>query len=346
VGGGQDQQLAEIRAKEAQRQDFVGRYSKALTGTPQEQLAEGQAMINAGYHEYGGKLAALGMQSQKDENERKAALEQGKEVTTQVTGAQLNAQIEGANFDPQAVYNRNAKGGYSRVGGSQTDPVDTVTPSITSKEITEAYGVKAGTPEHQELMQTALDIGPKLTVTDVKTIRADWNTTTKEHREAIDTADQVIALTSMAHLSDDPEQISIVADRLVSRMFGGSDAKAQAEMNAFRSSGSFGKRIADAASNFLSGKYTKDTFEGFKKLAAFTKNRNIVAYNKKLKGATDSFALSDNLTQAQANTLLGEPLKKSSISPAVSKGSEMIIDGIEYVFKGGQSNDLSNWVVK
>jgi len=77
VGGGQDQQLAEIRAKEAQRQDFVGRYSKALTGTPQEQLAEGQAMINAGYHEYGGKLVLQGqegIEAQKAEEARKAAL--------------------------------------------------------------------------------------------------------------------------------------------------------------------------------------------------------------------------------------------------------------------------------
>jgi len=85
VGGGQDQQLAEIRAKEAQRQDFVGRYSKALTGTPQEQLAEGQAMINAGYHEYGGKLVIQAREGLKDAKATEVMLQQEREAQLQLS---------------------------------------------------------------------------------------------------------------------------------------------------------------------------------------------------------------------------------------------------------------------
>jgi len=270
----------------------------------------------------------------------------GSKVSKQVSGADLNLQHKTNNYTPDVMYNVNGSTGVISSVGKTGKPVEVKGETTTSKEVTEAYGFKAGSEPHKKVMQSILDVDPSITVTEIKAVRTDWNKVTETEREAIKTADEVIDLATLSQLSNDPEQISVVVDRLVSRMFGGSDSKAQSEMKAFRDSGSFSKNIADAAINFLSGSYTKETFEGFKKLAEFTKNRNVVSYNKKLKQATDSYALSKNMNAEQVGTILGEAMQKSSKIPQPTKGDTLVVKGVTLTYVGGNHLDLSNWVTK
>lgn len=269
--------------------------------------------------------------------------ETGKKYNSQVSGADLNAIQGTTNYDPTAMFNYNSKT-KSLTSIGRTGSNDQV--STRSQEITEAYGVEAGSDEHRKLYQQALDIGPSLSITDIKTVRGDWSTATAPERENMATADEIMGLVDLSSLGAIGQE-SVIADRLVSRLFGGSDQKAQAEMNAFRSSGSIGKRIADSATMFLQGVYTTDTFEGFKKLAAFSKSRNIQSYNNKLKTVKGQYSMAQNLSETQVSTLFGEALEQDKApSSQINVGTEITIDGVVYVLKGGDSSDVNNWEPK
>jgi len=272
--------------------------------------------------------------------------ERGKKYNSQVSGAELNALQGTTNYDPTAMFNYNSKTKSYTAIGRTGSVAETDKGTTKSQEITEAYGYAAGTKEHQKLFQELLDIGPSLSINDIKAVRTDWSTSTETERGNIATADEITGLVDLSSLGAIGQE-SIIADRLVSRLFGGSDTKAQAEIAAFRSTGSVGKRLADTATMFLQGVYTTDTLEGFKKLAAFSKARNIDAYNNKLKTVISQYGMAQNLSTSQVSTLFGAPLEQDKApSLKLSVGTETVVDGVTYVFKGGDSSGLANWEPK
>ena len=342
--GGADSEMEKLKAEQARLAADEQSYGTAALGTAAQMEAEIKRLQPTN------PRAALALtqlfKKESDTEYNRSKTKEEASTKTQVSGAYLNAEQGTTNYDPTAMFSvdsvSNAITSIGRTGAAIAEDERT----IKSREITEAYGHKAGTAEHKRLMQQSLNIGPSLSINDIKNVQTGWATTIEKERESIKTADEVSALVSLSSLSKDPEQIGVLADRLVSRLFGGSQSKAQAEMTAFRSSGSIGKRIKDSATMFLAGTYTKDTLEGFKKLAAFSKERNVNAYNKKLELASGQFSMADNLTTEQVGLLLGEPMELTVKPPknTVDTGRTTVVGGITYRFMGGDQNDTNNWV--
>ena len=100
--GGQDTEMEKLKARNATQQAMQQQYSQALVqGTPEEQLKQGQALINAGYSQHGSQLVVQGQQGlkeQKAEEERKKvalAEQQRREATTaQAAALGLDSTVE------------------------------------------------------------------------------------------------------------------------------------------------------------------------------------------------------------------------------------------------------------
>mgnify|MGYP003641856909 CR=1 FL=1 len=220
-----------------------------------------------------------------------------------ILGSDLNARTGTTAYQPTQMYLEN-------LDNNKIEPIQGTgtTRSEASQAITDAYGFEHGSPEWKELYQQKLAIGPSLSISDVKTVTDSWATTSKDEQEKIGIAEELLGLIKLENNKDvkAPEQLSIIADRFTSRLFGGSDTKAQAEIAAFRETGSIGQRLAKSATMFLSGTYNEQTFEGFKALAEFALARNSLAYDQKLVKAKANYALTVDLTEDQTDALFGD----------------------------------------
>jgi hypothetical protein len=345
--GGGDDEMAKLKAEEDNRQRLVGENIKARQGSSEAMFAHAKVLNDDPSKRY--TQAALDMTDKavaRKKEEDAALVEKGKKK--QVSGAYLNALQGTTNYDPTAQFNFDEdKGTVTAIG--RTGTPETEKPiSTKSREIEEAYGIKTNTPEHQALLQQALAIDT-LTIGDIKAVTEGWRNETSQETDRIRTANELLGLLELEGLDPKTKKISIVADRLVSRLFGGSDTKAQAEIETFRSTGDIGNKLASAATMFLDGTYNEDTLEGFKELAKFSLNRNVTAYNSKLGQAINKASMASNLNTDKATILFGEPMEMYVEPPTEPNqfpvGTEIKQDGVTYRFNGkGDSNDLDNWI--
>ena len=186
-----------------------------------------------------------------------------------------------------------------------------------------------------------------MTIGDIKSVTEGWRNETSQETDRISTANELLGLLELEGLDPKTKKISIIADRLVSRLFGGSDTKAQAEIETFRSTGDIGNRLASAATMFLRGTYNEDTLEGFKELAKFSLNRNVTSYNGKLAQAIKTASMASNLDEDKAIALFGEPMEMY-VEPKKQKTNEgtlLDIGGTMYRSLGGDENNVDNWVL-
>ena len=356
--GGGDAEMEKLKAAEARRQELVGQNIQARGGDSAAMFAHAKVLNDDPSKRY--TKAALDMTDkavakQKEEDDAVAAVakvakEDAEKLAKvgnkkQVSGATLNALQGTTNYDPNTMYQVDeVTGGVSSIGS--TGVVATPKPvSTTSREITEAYNVKPNTPEHEKLMQQALAIG-ELTIGDIKSVTEGWRTETSQETDRISTAKELLGLLELEGLDPKTKKISVVADRLVSRLFGGSDTKAQAEIETFRSTGDIGNRLASAATMFLDGTYNADTLEGFKELAKFSLNNNTTSYNNKLGRAIERASMASNLDVTKATALFGDPLEMYSEpkKQRTVEGTTIDVGGVTYRSLGGDETDPDNWV--
>lgn len=220
-----------------------------------------------------------------------------------ILGSDLNSRTGTTAYQPTQMYLEN-------LDNNKIEPIQG-TGTIRSEDaqsIMDAYDVEYGSDEWKKLLKQKLAIGPRLSISDVKTVTDSWAATSKNEQEKIGISEELLGLIKLENNKDvkSPEQLSIIADRFTSRLFGGSDTKAQAEITAFRETGSIGQRLAKSATMFLSGTYNEQTFEGFKALAEFALARNSLAYDKKLVKAKSNYALTVDLTEDQTDALFGD----------------------------------------
>jgi len=344
---GSDKQMDTLKAEEANRQRLVGLNIKARQGSSAAMFAHAKVLNDDPSKRY--TQAALDMTdkavARKKEEDDAAAELAKQDKKKQVSGAYLNALQGTTNYEPTAQFNLDEDGTVTAIG--RTGKEDTATPiSTKSREIEEAYGFKTNTPEHQSLLQQALAIDT-LSIGDIKSVTEGWRNETSQETDRISTANELLGLLELEGLDPKTKKISIVADRLVSRLFGGSDTKAQAEIETFRSTGDIGNKLASAATMFLGGTYNEDTLEGFKELAKFSLNRNVTSYNGKLVQAIKTASMASNLDEDKAIALFGEPMEMyvEPKKPKTNEGTLLDIGGTMYRSLGGDENDVDNWVL-
>lgn len=189
-------------------------------------------------------------------------------------GKQIN-EMQGTNLDEDASFVVYPNGNIKPIGGNQT-----------------VVNINEDTP---------------VKISEVLNIQKDFVDQTKGDREIISVAKDIINLASQGF--KDIQQSSILKDRLVSRLYGGSDQKAQAELNTFRQAGSISKRLADSVTNFFAGTYTQETIDGFVEYARFKANQAQNSYNTKLTNQINSLSVSPQLTEEDLKQILGKPIE-------------------------------------
>mgnify|MGYP003646766690 CR=1 FL=1 len=229
------------------------------------------------------------------------------------TGEEIMAMPEhqGQQYDPTTVFRKLQDGTWAPV--SKTGVDDSTDKGTTLRQNAETIAGEGATDKQivnvmRQLGGIASDM--QVPVREIMSITNSFQTTTENERKKIKGADNVIDLTAEdafpAGMKAD--QISSIADNLTRSLFGDNALKAQAEMDAFRASKRFTRKIADLASNFIRGTHTTETLKGFQELAKFVKERETDSYNDKRQNQANALAVSSNLKPDQIETILG-PVK-------------------------------------
>ncbi len=195
--------------------------------------------------------------------------------------------------------------------------------SARGKELADA-GFEPGTEEFQSEMREGIRISRdkipgiaptgSITPTVGLRIRSDLSAALKPHTERLASVTQIRS-TIETVTGNDNQKGSVIAERLVSNLFGSNQLKAVAELDRFVKAGSIVRRVANSLTLAINGKATESTLEDLKELVDVIEGLTIDSANT-IRANFRKTLKASGVTESNTKDLIGED--------AAASGSKVI----------------------